>query len=191
MPSRSPVLAPNLAHRLAPTLVVQTVAVGAVLCISAVGCQPSKGSPDGTEAESERTEADQAVSARVTPDPAASEPTEPEPAPPGTAWLADHAVLVQRCDEAAPCKDLLQAAGAQHCAALELAERDGWRLPTRKEVEAMAKTDGLDARAGYHWTATADDVNDSMFWIVDPEGTQPTTIPGDRKPFRIRCVHDG
>jgi len=110
-------------------------------------------------------------------------------APAGTVLVSDVQLLVQSCDEEHPCIDALHGAGADHCEGLELETFAAWRLPTREEVEHLAGKADLASLAGYHWTSSVDQANPSMYWIADPEGTQPTTLPPDRKPFRIRCVH--
>jgi hypothetical protein len=133
------------------------------------------------------------VEAPVEPAPApfkAADP-EPPPAPQGTVALkAETWLYVQTCVDPHPCKDLLQPAGEEYCRAMKLGDRDGWRLPSRKEAEAFAGVDGLDALGGYHWTRTPYEEDANQVWIVDPAGAQPTTIPRDRKPFRVRCVNE-
>lgn len=171
-----------------PVLALVTVVVATTLGCqdrSKLSAQASAGAAETAEAgEAQAQTESSAVGSGV-------ESTRPPAPPSGAAWLPRGEVLVQRCDDAHPCEHLTQGPGVERCAALELGERDAWRLPTRQEVTAMAKVEGLESRSGYHWTSSVDEVNDSMFWIVDPEGTQPTTVPGDRKPFLIRCVHDG
>lgn len=120
-------------------------------------------------------------------DKAAAVPTN---TPSGAVHDAAGPLLVQSCDESHPCPDELHDAGVEHCDQLRLGDYDDWRLPYRKEIEHLGQIEGLFALDGYHWTASVDEANASMFWIADPKGTQPTTLPPDRKPFRIRCVHE-
>lgn len=128
--------------------------------------------------------------APAAPAPAAAAPTPAAEPPPGAARLADPPLLVQRCADTFPCADLLHAAGTKTCAEVEIGGLAGWRLPTRAEAERFAGRTELADLAGYHWTSTPFDDDPAQFWIVDPTRDQPTTVPGDRKPFRIRCVRD-
>ncbi|MEE9385111.1 MAG: DUF1566 domain-containing protein [Nannocystaceae bacterium] len=102
--------------------------------------------------------------------------------------VSAHGLWILRCDAASKCPKLLQAQGHAHCRALEFAGRGDWRLPSRKEVASFSRVPQLAERGGYHWTATPDEHNPKMFWIVDPTTAQPTTIPATRKPFTVRCV---
>ncbi len=131
-------------------------------------------------------------------DPGDSEPAanfatpnvQPPPPPKGAVLLGDPWLYVQTCAEPA-CPDMLQPQGDKHCRELEIGGHVDWRLPDKAEVERFAKLEGLEAREGYHWTRTPDEENMKMAWIVDfaaPDVGIPTTIPRDRKPFRIRCV---
>ena len=118
---------------------------------------------------------------------------EPPPAPEGTVTLENPWLYVQTCAEPHPCPDLLQPEGDKHCRELKLGGHVNWRLPDKEEVQRFARAEGLEAREGYHWTRTPDEENMSMAWIVDfaaPDVGMPTTIPRDRKPFRIRCVKE-
>lgn len=114
----------------------------------------------------------------------------PPPAPTGALTITDPPLFVQTCAKEHPCPSLLQAEGEQHCNKLTLGTAHGWRLPTREEVERMRGNEGLAELGGYHWTSTAFDQDESQVWIVDPTSDQPTTVPRDRKPFRIRCVKE-
>lgn len=114
--------------------------------------------------------------------------TPPAQPPPSGVAIGRDGLWVQRCDATATCPKLLQPAGLKHCDALELGGHDDWRLPTRAEVNGLGRLDGLEDRAGYHFTATVDDGNEALVWIVDPTTNQPTTVPPTRKPFTIRCV---
>lgn len=119
--------------------------------------------------------------------------TEPPPAPEGTVLMAKPWLYVQTCAEPHTCPDLLQPEGDKHCRELKLGGHVNWRLPDKKEVERMGSVEGLEAREGYHWTRSPDEENMNMAWIVDfaaPDVGMPTTIPRDRKPFRIRCVKE-
>lgn len=122
-------------------------------------------------------------------DPTPTQPAAPPEVPPGTVYDAASGLLIQSCTQTHPCAAQLREAGKASCEALELGDYDAWRLPTRKEIEGFANVDGLAALEGYHWSGSPDEGNASMFWIADPKGAQPTTLPPDRKPFRIRCVH--
>ena len=122
-------------------------------------------------------------------DPSPPEVVGPPEVPDGTVYDAASGLLIQSCAERHPCSAQLHGAGKASCEALELDDYDAWRLPTRTEIEGFAHVDGLAALEGYHWSGSPDEGNASMFWIADPKGTQPTTLPPDRKPFLIRCVH--
>jgi hypothetical protein len=127
-----------------------------------------------------------------TPNAAAQPAAVPEPTPPaapkGAAWIPEIDVLVQRCGSGVACLEAPQAEGEAHCASLELDGQSGWRMPTKEELEAMRGED-LEAMKGYHFSSTPYAEDDKQVWIVDPSGgSQATTIPRDRKPFRIRCV---
>jgi hypothetical protein len=89
--------------------------------------------------------------------------------------------------------ELLQPAGDKHCRELQLGGHVNFRLPSKDEVMRFRGVEQLEARAGYHWTRTPFDDDMGQAWIVDPEdpeGAPATTIPRDRKPFRIRCVKE-
>jgi hypothetical protein len=148
----------------------------------------SCGAPAENPAAEEKIEAPPEADAKsaVKGPPPVKEP--PPEALPGTA--VDGKLMFQACADTHPCPDLLQAEGEKGCAALEISGTTGWRLPTKQEAERFSKVDGLLDLEGYHWTSTPFDQDDSQVWIVDPKSDQPTTIPRDRKPFRIRCVRD-
>ncbi len=117
----------------------------------------------------------------------------PPSAPAGTVALPDPWIYVQTCGEAHPCESLKQPAGDAHCRRLRMGGYENWRLPSKQELEGFAGAEGLEQLAGYHWSRTPykDDIN--QVWIVDPadpSGAPATTIPRDRKPFRIRCVKE-
>ena len=117
----------------------------------------------------------------------------PPPAPEGSVTIEGPWLYVQTCAEPHPCPELKQPAGDAHCRELELDGHGDWRLPDKDEVVRFEGVAGLENTAGYHWTRTpfGDDV--SQVWIVDPDDPQnapATTIPRDRKPFRIRCVQE-
>jgi hypothetical protein len=119
--------------------------------------------------------------------------TEPPPGPEGTITLPDPWLYVQTCAEPVPCPELLQPAGDAHCRELQIGGHVNFRLPSKDEVTRFRGLEQLEARAGYHWTRTPFDDDMGQAWIVDPEdpeGAPATTIPRDRKPFRIRCVKE-
>jgi hypothetical protein len=118
---------------------------------------------------------------------------EPPPGPEGTITLPDPWLYVQTCAEPHPCPELTQPAGDAHCRELQLGGHVNFRLPSKDEVPRFRGLEKLEARAGYHWTRTPFDDDMGQAWIVDPEdpeGAPATTIPRDRKPFRIRCVKE-
>ena len=160
-----------------------------VVALMALSC--AKESETASGEQQERTADDPAASAGDDNSASTSDATKlPIEAPPGTVVALNGQLLVQTCDEEHPCIDALHGKGAEHCGGFEVESFSNWRLPTKDEVHAFANVDGAQALEGYHWTATPDQANPAMFWIADPKGTQPTTLPPDRKPFRIRCVHD-
>lgn len=113
----------------------------------------------------------------------------PAPAPlPGTA--VDGKLMIQTCADTHPCPDLLQTEGEKGCSEIEISGTQDWRLPTKAEAERFARVEGLLELEGYHWTSTPFEEDDKQVWIIDPKSNQPTTVPRDRKPFRIRCVRD-
>lgn len=115
----------------------------------------------------------------------------PPPAPEGAVALPDPWIYVQTCAEPHPCKELEQAPGDAACRELRLGGYEDWRLPSKDEVPRFQGVAGLEHTAGYHWTRTPFDEDLAQVWIVDPSGEGPaTTIPRDRKSFRIRCVKD-
>lgn len=117
---------------------------------------------------------------------------EPPPPPEGAALLPDRKrpIYVQLCDKAHACPDLLQPAGETHCRDLKLGGLPSWRLPDQDEVKRFAGIAGLEALEGFHWTRTAFAEDAAQAWIVDPKAGTETTIPRDRKPFRVRCVFE-
>jgi hypothetical protein len=116
----------------------------------------------------------------------------PPPPPEGAALLSDRKkpIYVQRCDVGHACPDLLQPAGETHCRDLELGGFKHWRLPDRDEVKRFGEITGLEQTEGFHWTRTAFAEDAAQAWIVDPKSGQETTIPRNRKPFRVRCVFE-
>lgn len=172
----------------------------AVAGLSLIGCQP-KAPADGKAIEDEKA-------AKADVDPDADKPEEdakqatfaeptakPPPAPEGSVLLPDpkHYLYVQTCAEPHPCPSLKQPAGDAHCRELRLGGHDAWRLPSKDEVVRFAGLEGLQDTAGYHWTRTPFEDDLGQVWIVDPEdpqGAPATTIPRDRKEFRIRCVKE-
>jgi hypothetical protein len=98
-------------------------------------------------------------------------------------------LYAQTCAEAHPCAQMTQLDGEVHCMNLRLGGRSGWRLPSRDEVERFSKSTELEQLAGYHWTRSPWEEDVKQVWVIDPKASGPaTTLPRDRKPFRIRCV---
>ena len=119
--------------------------------------------------------------------------TKPPPAPEGSIVIEGPWLYVQTCAEPNLCPELKQPAGDAHCRELELGGHVDWRLPDKDEVARFKGVAGLENTAGYHWTRTPFEDDMGQVWIVDPEDPQnapATTIPRDRKPFRIRCVQE-
>jgi hypothetical protein len=172
----------------------------AVVGLNLVGCGTK--APEGGKADDRQ--ADKAAPKHDDPD--ADKPGEddeqatfaqptakPPPAPEGSIALPDPWLYVQTCAEPHPCPSLLQPAGDAHCRELRLGGHDAWRLPSKDEVARFKGVDGLEATAGYHWTRTPFEEDLGQVWIVDPEDPKAapsTTIPRDRKPFRVRCVKE-
>lgn len=154
------------------------------------GCADAK--PGDASAPVEREREAPSKERNSTPADDAPTPTMPSapPAPEGAITLPNPDLFVQTCGDAHPCPQLVQAEGEKHCASLTLGAASTWRLPTREEVERLRGVEGLGELAGYHWTSTAFEQDDTQVWIVDPTADQPTTVPRDRKPFRIRCVRE-
>lgn len=113
---------------------------------------------------------------------------EPPAPPPVEGAVFDRGVYVQTCGEPDGCPSMLQEPAASHCTALELAGRS-WRLPSKDEATRFAGLE-IEQMGGYHWTNTEYAEDEAQVWIVDPARDQPTTIPRDRKPFRVRCVSE-
>jgi hypothetical protein len=121
----------------------------------------------------------------------ASPTAKPPPPPEGAIVLPDPWLYVQTCAEPNPCPSLKQPAGDAHCRELLLGGHDVWRLPSKDEVARFKGVDGLEATAGHHWSRTPDEENLALVWIVDPmEPQYSTTIPRERKEFRVRCVKE-
>ena len=174
----------------------------AVVGLSLIGCKAK--APDGGKSD-EKPKAESKQN-RPGSDPDADKPEEddkqatfatptakPPPAPEGSIALPDPWLYVQTCADPHPCPDLKQPAGDAHCRELHLGGHDAWRLPSRDEVVRFKGVDGLQATAGYHWTRTPFEDDLGQVWIVDPEdptGAPATTIPRDRKEFRVRCVKE-
>lgn len=143
--------------------------------------QADKADPDGDPGDDDK----EASFAKPT--------AEPPPAPEGAVTLRDPWLYVQTCAEPHPCPELMQPAGDAHCRELDLGGFVNWRLPNKDEVPRFEGVDGLENTAGYHWTRTPFGEDASQVWIVDaedPQNAPATTIPRDRKPFRIRCVQE-
>lgn len=174
----------------------------AMLMVSAGLLAPACGPQAKTTDKSEQLEADEAKA-----DPDAELPGEdqrsasfatptlqPPAAPEGAVVLsAEPWLYVQTCAEPHPCPSLLQPAGDAHCRELRLGGYDSWRLPSKAEVPRFKGVEGLEQTSGYHWTRTPYEEDLGQAWIVEPEdpaGAPSTTIPRDRKPFRIRCVKE-
>jgi hypothetical protein len=157
--------------------------VALLVCLTACDAKdaPSQAEPD------EKTEAPSEPAKQSEPEKASA----PAPAIPEIAGAVIAGKLyIQDCGDTHPCPDLVQAEGAAHCESLDI-QGKGWRLPTKEELEGMQSLSGLQMNTGYHWSATPFDQDDKQVWIVDPTGeSQATTIPKDRKPFRVRCVRE-
>jgi hypothetical protein len=181
---------------------VKCFAVLVVAALSVCACDSGGSTPDARSgAEPGEPTAKQAVS-----DPDRDRPEDdheqasfatptakPPPAPEGAIALPDPWLYVQTCSEAHPCPLLKQPAGDAHCRALVLGGHDGWRLPSKAEAVRFGGVEGLEATAGYHWTRTPYEHDLGQVWIVDPadpKSAPATTIPRERKPFRIRCVKE-
>ena len=123
-----------------------------------------------------------------------AQPTaKPPPAPEGSILLPEPYLYVQSCADPHPCPSLKQPAGDAHCRELRLGGHEAWRLPSRDEVVRFKGVEGLQDTAGYHWTRTPFEEDLGQVWIVDPEdptGAPATTIPRERKEFRVRCVKE-
>lgn len=178
--------------------VLRTLLALAVACVGLIGCK-AKAPADGkseAEVEAAKTSADPDADRPEEDDKQASfaQPTvKPPPAPEGSVLLPEPWLYVQTCAEPHPCPSLEQPAGDAHCRELRLGGHDAWRLPSKDEVVRFKGVDGLEATAGYHWTRTPFEDDLGQVWIVDfedPQGAPATTIPRNRKPFRIRCVKE-
>lgn len=171
---------------------VRCAVVGALL-LGACDKQDAKADEKSASSEPDDAKADDDPKADEKEATFAKPNIEPPPAPEGSLTLADPWLYVQTCAEPHTCPELLQPAGDAHCRELQLGGHVNWRLPSREEVPRFRGVEGLEARAGYHWTRTPDAENPKFAWLVDPEdklGTPELTTPRDRKPFRIRCVKE-
>lgn len=167
-----------------------------VVVLCACGADKSEGAPAAAKASADAKQPTK-TEAKASPEPASGEqktfaqPTaKPPPPPKGAALLESTPLYVQTCDKANACPSLMQPAGETHCRELELGGRENWRLPDLGEAEKFGSIDGLQNLEGFHWTRTAFAEDGKQAWIFDPKSAQKTTIPRDRKPFTIRCVHD-
>ena len=168
-------------------------------------CACSSGTPGSDGKQGDKADASKAGAAKA-PDPDADRPeddakqasfanpkSEPPPAPEGAVTLPDPWLYVQTCADPHPCPSLKQPAGDAHCRELVLGGHDVWRLPSKDEVLRFAGVEGLEHTGGYHWTRTPFEDDLGQVWIVDPDdpqGAPATTIPRERKEFRIRCVKE-
>lgn len=139
----------------------------------ALGCDAAP-APQAAPAKSE-----------AAPTPAAPKPAPLAPAPEGATILGG--AYVQTCASAGACPSLLQPAGAAHCKALTTGGMS-WRLPTRDELKSWRGKPELVGFEGFHWSGTPFEDAPGQVWIFDPTSGSETTIPGDRKPFVVRCV---
>lgn len=173
------------------------IAVAVVSLSLAVGCgtsspDKSAGKADESKAKTETDKADDEPRDEKAAS-FAQPKTEPPPGPPGTITLPEPFLYVQTCAEPVPCPELTQPEGDAHCRTLQIGGHVNWRLPSKDEVPRFRGVEQLEARAGYHWTRTPFEEDMKQAWIVDPEdpdAAPATTIPRDRKPFRIRCVKE-
>lgn len=170
----------------------------AVLCLAVTTGGCNKHEPVATGADDKQA-ADEKADKADEPEPDepvanfAEPKTPPPPAPEGAITLEDPWLYVQTCAEPNPCVELLQPAGDAHCRELKLGGHVNWRLPSKDEVMRFRGVEALEGRAGFHWTRTPFEEDMAQVYIVDPEGEAnlaQTTIPRDRKPFRIRCVKE-
>jgi hypothetical protein len=122
-----------------------------------------------------------------TPTPAAAPTPAKSPAPAPAGTVLQDGTYVHTCVEATACPSLLQPAGVAHCAALGLGGLT-WRLPTRDEIASWRGKPGLVGAEGFHWSGTPFADDRAQVWIHDPSSGTETTIPPDRKPFKVRCV---
>jgi hypothetical protein len=170
---------------------VTTLALGMLGSLAMLGCDKSSTKVD-EKAEPAKLDSDEPQPKEQVAN--FAEPrTEPPPGPEGTITLIDPWLYVQTCAEPHPCPELLQPAADAHCRELRLGGHVNFRLPSKDEVPRFRGVEQLELRSGYHWTRTpfADDMGQA--WIVDPEdpeGAPATTIPRDRKAFRVRCVKE-
>jgi hypothetical protein len=171
------------------------VSLGLVASLVACGGsdpKPKKAEAAAGKAEVAATKVDTPAT-KPKPEPFVAKPkAAPPPAPKGAIAIPDPWRYVQVCDEQHPCPELLQTEGELHCRSFGLSVlKSGWRLPSKSEMGAWGKTEGLEQVEGYHWTRTPYEDDPMQAWIVDPSGkAQATTIPRKRKPFRVRCVYE-
>jgi hypothetical protein len=181
-------LAPSL-RRMITVMAVMSLA----LACEKQPAQDGKATPDAAAKQSPQADPDADPGADDNEATFAKPTAEPPPAPAGSVALRDPWLYVQTCAAPHPCPELLQPAGDAHCRELELNGHVNWRLPTKDEVLRFEGLEGLEAADGYHWTRTPYEDDMAQVWIVDfndPQAAPATTIPRDRKPFRIRCVKE-
>lgn len=174
------------------------IELGVLVLVGLLGCS-SKSSSEGAKqdkpASREAGANEQADRDAPPPDKGeanfADPQVQPPPAPEGAVTLKDPWLYVQTCAEPHACVDLEQPAADAHCRELRLGGLDSWRLPSKDEVPRFNGVAGLEQTQGYHWTRTPFEDDIGQVWIVDPSGEGPaTTIPRERKPFRVRCVKE-
>lgn len=98
--------------------------------------------------------------------------------------------------EEGPGQSMEWEAAVYHCNKLRINDIDGWRLPTRFELESLLDIstsspacDGVfDAKRGVYWSATPYANSPNMAWAVDFEDGYVTSEFKDSK-LRVRAVH--
>lgn len=115
----------------------------------------------------------------------APKPVELPPAPAGAVVIGK--LYVETCAADGACPMLLQVPADEHCRTRTTGGHK-WRLPTRDELESWVGKPGLVGFDGFHWSGTPFADAPDQVWIFDPTSASKTTIPKDRKPFKVRCV---
>jgi len=156
-----------------------TVAISSLTLALAFACDSNKPAPAKKSKPASSPATDKAAPVE------AKKPPAMAPAPEGT--IAIDQTYVHTCADEARCPEMLQDAGLEHCASLQLGSLT-WRLPTIEELEAWKGRAELHAFDVFHWSGSVWDEDPAQFWIYDPGSGSKTTAKPDRKPFTIRCV---